>query len=299
MANTWAIKLGRPAWSILRQYILGNRLLWFFVGFGALTTYILWPFYPGEAGVRDEWVGNVAVEGFGFLMDIILFGLLWSVFDVYRERRTKIRGYQDELTDYIPWEAQEGVLRKVGIIKRLNELQAPLPFWLRYICLKGAVLVGADLKGVDLSGANLETACLHAADLKGVHLREANLCLADLSFSNLEGANLLAADLRDANFEGTNLKGARLWNANLEVADLRNANLEGADLRNANLAGADLAWVNLAGDDWEWVNLTGAKNLTWDQLETAKTNDETILPAYLKENAPESYKGKFASEKGE
>lgn len=238
MANTLAIKLGRPAWSIFWRYILGNRPLWFFVAFGALTTYILWPFYPDETGLRNEWVGNVAIEGFGFLMDIILFGLLWSVFDIYRERRTKIRGYQDELVDYIPWEAQEGVLRKVGLIRRLNGLQASLP------------------------------------NTVHIYLKDARLQLA-----NLEGAALWWADLEGAVLWNANLKGAALWNANLKGAALRGTNLKGAVLRDANLG--------------------GAKDLTWDQLEEAKTNDETILPAYLMENAPESYKGKFAGEKGE
>lgn len=157
MANTLTTIWGRPAWSVLRRYIFDNRPLWFFVAFGALTTYILWPFYPDEAGLRNEWVGNVAVEGFGFLMDIVLFGLLWSVFDVYRERRTKIRGYQDELVDYIPWKAQEGVLRKVGLIKRLNEMRAPLSF-LGRIHLEGAVLWSVNLEGAHLSKANLEGA---------------------------------------------------------------------------------------------------------------------------------------------
>ena len=169
MANTLAIKLGRPAWGVLRRYVLGNRPLWFFVAFGALTAYVLWPFYPDEAGPRSEWVGNVAVEGFGFLMDIVLFGLLWSVFDVYRERRAKIRGYQDELRDFIPWEAQEGVLRKIGLIKRLNELQASLPL-LGRIHLEGAYLRLANLAGAYMRYANLKGARLFEANLEGAHL---------------------------------------------------------------------------------------------------------------------------------
>ena len=268
MANTWAIKLGRPAWSVLRRYILGNRPLWFFVAFGALTTYMLWPFYPGEAELRNEWVGNVAVEGFGFLMDIILFGLLWSVYDVYRERRTKIRGYQDELRDYIPWEGQEGVLRKAGIIKRLNELQVSLPL-LYGIYLEGARLVEANLKGAGLWKANLA----------GSYLMHGNLEACNLSRANLKCAYLMSANLARADLSGTNLAHAVLLIANLEGAYLEGAYLEGADLYG--------------------TNLEGAEDLTWDQLEQAKTNDETILPAYLKENAPEWYKGRFAGEKGE
>jgi len=288
VANTLTTIWDRPTWSIFRRYILGNRPLWFFVVFGALTTYILWPFYPDEAGLRNEWVGNIAVEGFGFLMDIVLFGLLWSVFDVYRERRTKIRGYQDELVDFMPWEGQEGVLRKAGIIKRLNELQASLPR-----------LYGIHLEGAGLVRANLKGAYLVEANLKGAKLSLANLVGARLFKADLEGASLVGATLKGANLKYTNLECADSRGANLKDADLLGANLKGADLLGANLKGADLSNAHLEGAALRWANLEGVKQLTWEQLKEAKTDDETILPAYLKENAPESYKGKFAGEKGE
>lgn len=267
------------SWNVVRRYILENRPLWFFVAFGALTTYILWPFYPGEAGPRSEWVGDVAVEGFGFLMDIVLFGLLWSVFDVYRERRAKIRDYHDQLRAFHMWKGEEGVLRKVGIIRWLTEdLQALLPS-----------LYGIHLEGAVLSSANLKGAVLMDANLKGAVLENANLERAALWRANLDVASLRNANLKRASSREANLKGAFLVNANLERANLLNANLEGAFLAKANLEGAAL---------WN-ANLAGAKDLTWYQLETAMTDYETILPAYLKEDAPESYKGKFAGEEGE
>ena len=258
MVGTLAFRLALLAMNTFIRYILNNKPLWFFIAFGALTTYVLWPFYPAEAGLRDEWVGSVAIEGFGFLMDIILFGLLWSVFDVYREGRAKIRGYRDELKDFVPWKAQEGVLRKVGLIRRLNELRASLPM----------------LGGIHLEGARLSNADLLFAFLAEANLKDANLAFADLGHASLYRANLEGAVLRKAN-----LKGAHLLQTNLEGAHLKEADLKGVDLRSSNLA--------------------GAKDLTWDQLKEVRTNNKTILPTYLKENAPESYKGRFAGEKWE
>jgi hypothetical protein len=83
------------------------------------------------------------------------------------------------------------------------------------------------------------------ADLVGAALRRADLCRADL-----RGALLIGADLR--------------------FADLRSADLIGADLRGASLAGADL---------------TGALFLTQAQVDSARGDEATRLPAGLRRPA--------------
>ncbi len=84
------------------------------------------------------------------------------------------------------------------------------------------------------------------------------------------GADLFGARLRGADLRGANLRGAMLVAADLSGADLRLADLVGADLRDANLAGADL---------------TGALFLTQAQLNAARGDAATRLPAALKRPA--------------
>ncbi|WP_308271586.1 pentapeptide repeat-containing protein [Kitasatospora sp. SUK 42] len=80
------------------------------------------------------------------------------------------------------------------------------------------------------------------------------------------GADLFGARLRGADLQGANLRGALLVAADLSGADLRLADLIGADLRDANLAGADL---------------TTALFLTQIQLNAARGDATTRLPATL------------------
>ncbi|MGW2372264.1 pentapeptide repeat-containing protein [Kitasatospora sp. NPDC001683] len=80
------------------------------------------------------------------------------------------------------------------------------------------------------------------------------------------GAGLFGARLRGADLQGANLRGALLVAADLSGADLRLADLIGADLRDANLAGADL---------------TTALFLTQAQLNAARGDATTRLPAAL------------------
>lgn len=83
---------------------------------------------------------------------------------------------------------------------------------------------------------------------------------------NHRGADLAGARLRGADLRGANLRGALLIAADLGRADLRNADLIGADLRDADLRGADL---------------TGAVFLTQAQLNAARGDTATRIPAAL------------------
>ncbi|WP_369184381.1 pentapeptide repeat-containing protein [Streptomyces sp. Y1] len=80
------------------------------------------------------------------------------------------------------------------------------------------------------------------------------------------GADLFGARLRGADLRGANLRGALLVAADLSGADLRLADLIGADLRDADVSGADL---------------TTALFLTQAQLNAARGDATTRLPATL------------------
>lgn len=81
---------------------------------------------------------------------------------------------------------------------------------------------------------------------------------------DLRGADLLGASLRGADLRGANLRGSRLIAADLRGADLRLADLTGADMRDADIRGADLS---------------DACFVTRPQMNAARGDAETRLPA--------------------
>jgi pentapeptide repeat protein len=81
------------------------------------------------------------------------------------------------------------------------------------------------------------------------------------------GADLMGADLRNARLRGVDLRGAYLIGADLRGADLQLADLLGADLRSADVRGTDLA---------------GCLFLTQPQLEAARGDGLTGVPAALR-----------------
>jgi uncharacterized protein YjbI with pentapeptide repeats len=80
--------------------------------------------------------------------------------------------------------------------------------------------------------------------------------------------------------EGT--QDADLEGASLSVADLMRANLRRANLRNADFWMADMKDTVLQGTDLQGANLSDVTNLTQNQINSAITNEKTVLPAGLK-----------------
>jgi uncharacterized protein YjbI with pentapeptide repeats len=146
-----------------------------------------------------------------------------------------------------------------------------------YLDLRTLHLAGADLSGADLIGAYLFRANLTGADLSGANLTGAYLSGADLTDARLYGANLTDARLNEAN-----LTDARLNRANLTRANLSWANLTRARLGGANLTRAFLDRANPTRADLERAILTDVTGLTMEQVRSAYTDADTVLPDYLR-----------------
>jgi pentapeptide repeat protein len=173
----------------------------------------------------------------------------------------------------------EAVFTAFGVQRQLHEL-----LW--HLTEARRLAAGSALDG-DLEAALIRTRAqteldpggLGALDVAGAR-REIGVLLgqvADLARQRLlnrapgsgaldhRGADLMGADLRRADLRGAVLRGAYLIGADLRGVDLLAADLLGADLRGADVRGTDLA---------------GALFLTQPQLEAARGDGGTALPAW-------------------
>jgi len=73
--------------------------------------------------------------------------------------------------------------------------------------------------------------------------------------------------------------GANLADADLRGLTLRGSLMIGADLRRARLGHCDLLGVDLRDADLSGADLTGAIYLTQMQVNSARGDDTTVLPA--------------------
>ncbi|HKY03302.1 MAG TPA: pentapeptide repeat-containing protein [Blastocatellia bacterium] len=97
-----------------------------------------------------------------------------------------------------------------------------------------------------------------------------------MRWGRLNDSNFLRAELKS-----TNLRYTQFGNANLERADLSVADLTQSILERSTLTGANLTGALLYATDF-----TGAVGLTEQQMASARWNEETILPDYLKHLKP-------------
>ncbi|NGN64599.1 pentapeptide repeat-containing protein [Streptomyces sp. A7024] len=168
------------------------------------------------------------------------------------------------------------MFRTLPVMRQLHEL-------LFYVTLAldfpGAEPLRADLgatRDALAARTRLDPDALAALDLPAVHAETAGLLLQVSERvragavpgrrADHRGADLIGASLRGADLRGASLRGARLIAADLRGADLHRADVIGADFRDTRLEGADL---------------TGCLFLTQSQLDAAKGDLTTKLPAIL------------------
>lgn len=216
--------LYRGRWAKRGAWLLGLAVL-------AAATGAAWQagFLGGEG-----WRALILL-GLGALINLLLLAAYLHTREILGRKGEYEALCLRELRYYRLWSADEGILRKVGLIRDLND-SGIVPRELEQI-----VLPGADLRGIDLSGCSLRGADLREADLQGADLDGADLWGADLSGASLNLASLRGANLRGCRLRGATLLKAKLDGANLHRADLVNANLEGADLEKARLDRARFA----------------------------------------------------------
>lgn len=252
--------IAHPAW-----FFLVAALLW--GGFMCFLNY--------KDGADFSW-HDLLVEANGMVFDLLVFGVLLSIYEALREKRDKIERLHEEIDDYRGWDEKEATYRIVGAVRRLRKLGVS-SFDLSCCFLQEVNLHWENLQEIDFYGANLQRANLKKADLRKANLSYASLEGANLEEANLEGANLRSAKFQKANFQKANLsgtdivaahleeailKGANLRGAVLQMAYLQGADLQGADLRKADLHMAFLQGINLNGAYLRGINLKGAA--TWE-----------------------------------
>jgi uncharacterized protein YjbI with pentapeptide repeats len=161
------------------------------------------------------------------------------------------------------------------VMRQLHEL---LWYLTAAVALPAAAAVGAELSGALATTEGMtrrsagELADLdvgrHREQVNALLLRASELARAQVPGRRLDyrGADLCGAELGDADLCGASLRGARLIGADLRGADMTLADLTGADLRDTQLHSTDLSQSLF---------------LTQAQIDAARGDARTRLPASL------------------
>jgi cbb3-type cytochrome oxidase subunit 3 len=181
-----------------------------------------------------DWRG-IHTESVGMLLDIIFLGVIWSIFEYQRNKKSEIRRYLEEIDDFRPWKSEEATYRIVGNIRRLTNLNYN-KIDLSYCFLNKAELwnlkISADATGAKfinakMAGAELCNINLSFAHFEKAHLYDSKLNGSDILFANFKGANIKNVDFRGCiNVEKAYFHGALfIWEAifddNIDIEQLK------------------------------------------------------------------------------
>ena len=103
---------------------------------------------------------GVLIEFHGMIFDILLFGILLTIYELSAEKKARIERYNEELDDYRGWKSEEASHRNMGLVRRLNKIKVRnIDLSNSYLCniqLIDLRFFGAEMKGTDLSGSTIE-----------------------------------------------------------------------------------------------------------------------------------------------
>ena len=177
-------------------YFLKNAIIahpaWFF-----LVAALLWGGLMFLISIiRGKFdLDGLLTEANGMVFDLLVFGILLSIYEKLREKRDKIERLHEEIDDYREWSEDEAMYRIVGAVKRLNKLGVS-KIDLTFCFLEGANLSCANLQGANLTAANLQGALFDGANLQGAYLLHANVgkdWFEELEKRNIKGREKIKA----------------------------------------------------------------------------------------------------------
>ena len=209
-----------------KKWLKENKVSFFFYSaliIGFALTYI--DFKTKNIESSEFW-NNVLVEAHGMFFDIILFGIILTVYERYSHKHNENENLQNEIDDFRFWNADEAKFRIRGNLFRLN---------------KGGV-TKINLSFIDLSNV----------ELRKVILNNSNFCETNLSNSNMENSEFNNILCSNSKFTGKN---TILLNASFKNAHIQNSDFSQAYLNGANFCSAKLSKINFSKADLRNVDL--------------------------------------------
>lgn len=156
---------------------------------------------------------DILVEYHGLVYDLIVFGIILTIYETIKDKKDKITRYKEEIDDFRFWHSEESMHKIKGSVNRLYELgvesidlsmcEFSNSRWLnKYKKMKW-----------DFTGAKLGECLFISTDISKSRFRVTNLTNVSFVQSNLSGCNFGSSTLKHTLFEecdlnGTDFKGA-------------------------------------------------------------------------------------------
>lgn len=173
-----------------------------------------------------EWSNksDVLVEAHGLLFDILLFGILFLIFNKVIEKRQDIKRYQENIDDLKGWHETEATFKIVGNLKRLIKLKA------KDINLANCYLHSGYMSGLNLQIVEFSSSVLDEAIFQFSYLTKSILSKSSISFTNFNYCDLSNAIFKEVEGNEAKFKGAKMNKIDLEGATIEEGDFSFVEL---------------------------------------------------------------------
>ena len=204
---------------------------------------------------------DLLVETHGLFFDLIIFGIILTIYESFRERKDLIKRYNEEIDDYRFWESDEAKYRVRGLIKRLVNLEVTsVDISFCYLRSENFLSQFRNLSNWKFTGANLSESWLLMSNVSNSEFYRTNLSNSVITKVNLSNSQMGSVNLSHANLEEVDFSSVDLTKADMSNAIIIDCIFKGANFRNIALDNAQVS-----DKDWfdklkEW-NVKGYEEL--------------------------------------
>lgn len=216
-------------------------------------------------------VEDILVEAHGLLFDIVIFGILFTIYEKTRNDSSEVTKLLEELNNIKTLDDKEAVYRKVGIIKKLNKLG------LSQIELSGYYLEGAELIGVNLENCNISEANLTNAIISGSSFTNCKFSNSILSNCNASGCQFVDCNFTNCSLDNIDFSGAKASSTTIISSDFQSSNLSMSNFSDCVLWQCLFKNVEVEYISFERVRVN---NEAWLHELSQQSKNEKILSSF-------------------
>lgn len=208
-----------------------------------LIQFIVVPTYYPDNKYNELYQG-IIVEAFGFMADILLFGIFITLYENFLKKKESITRYLEEIEDYRGWSEKEASYRIFGLLKRLFQLNK------FDIDLSHCFFDSVQFSNNIMSGFDFKESLFYGTKFKNCNLQLSN-------FTNINQKQI--SDYYDyctitemSIFENCNLRDSKFKN-NQNYIDLEFIE---CDMTNSDFSNSKFLWCSFKAIDFKQINTT-------------------------------------------
>ncbi len=175
---------------------------------------IILPWTINKSYTYDKIVESIYPEIYGLLFDVILFGIIISIYQIATDRKKAIEDERDQIDDFRGWKSDEASHRILGSVKRLQRLKVfsvdLSSCWFKEITLQDLCFADSNMTGLFLFETKIYNTTFHNIKSNIIHCRDSRISGCSFQKGKIQ-FNLHTSDISSTLFHDIDISSASFF----------------------------------------------------------------------------------------